>query len=79
MASSASAPPEIEVYTGRYQREHLREPAGRRFWRFTLVSSSITAKDHSFAPDETLTYPAALEKAKELARLRKSVRIIVEP
>jgi hypothetical protein len=37
---------DIEIYTDRYEREHGHKPQGRRFWRFTLVSSSITAKDH---------------------------------
>lgn len=70
---------EIEVYTGRYEREHLRKPAGRRFWRFTLVSRTITAKDHDLVLDEAMTYQKALERAQEVAALRKSERIIVEP
>lgn len=70
---------DIEVYTGRYEREHLRKPAGRRFWRFTLVSRTITAKDHSLSLDEAMTYDKALERAKHVAELRRSVRIIVEP
>jgi hypothetical protein len=79
MASSASAPPEIEVYTARYEREHGHEPQGRRFWRFTLVSSSITSKDHSLVLQDAMTYQKALDKAREVAQLRKSERIIVEP
>jgi hypothetical protein len=70
---------EIEVYTGRYEREHLRKPAGRRYWRFMLVSRSITAKDHLLVLDEALTYQKALEKAMQVAELRRSERIIVEP
>lgn len=70
---------EIEVYTGRYEREHLRKPVGRGYWRFTLVSGSITAKDHSLVIDEQMTYQKALERAQHVAELRKSVRIIVEP
>lgn len=69
----------IEVYTGRYEREHLRKPAGRRYWRFMLVSRSITAKDHLLVLDEALTYQKALEKAMQVAELRRSERIIVEP
>ena len=69
----------MRVYTGRYEREHLRKPTGRRFWRFTLVSKTITAKDHSLVLDEAMTYPKALEKAQEVAALRRSERIIVEP
>lgn len=70
---------EIEVYTGRYEREHLHKPAGRRFWRFTLVSSTITTKDHTLILNEAMPYQKALEKAQEVAALRKSERIIVEP
>jgi hypothetical protein len=71
--------PEIEIYTGRYEREHGQKPVGGRFWTFTLVSGSATAKDHFYNPGQNLTYDAALSKAKELAAMRKSVRIIVEP
>ena len=70
---------DIEVYTARYEREHGHKPQGRRFWRFTLVSSSITANDRFLDIGEQLTYPAALARAQEVARLRKSERIIVEP
>jgi hypothetical protein len=70
---------EIEIYTERYEREHGRKPAGRRFWRFTLVSSTITAKDHYLDPNQNMTYEAALARAKEVAQMRRSVRIIVEP
>jgi len=69
---------DIEVYTDRYEREHGHKPQGRRFWRFTLVSS-ITTKDHCLDLGEQMTYPDALAKALEVARLRKSERIIVEP
>jgi hypothetical protein len=70
---------EIEVYTGRYEREHGQKPVGRGFWRFTLVSSSITAKDHSLVLQDAMTYQKALEEARRVAALRKSERIIVEP
>ena len=69
---------DIEVYTARYEREHGHRPQGRRFWRFTLVSS-ITTKDHFLDLSEQMTYPDALARALEVARLRKSERIIVEP
>lgn len=70
---------EIEVYTARYEREHNQKPAGRRFWRFTLVSSTITAKDYYLDIGEATTYQKALKRAMEVARLRRSERIIVEP
>ena len=68
----------IEVYTARYEREHGHKPQGRRFWRFTLVSSSIAARDHFLDLSEPMTYPNALAKAQEVARLRRSERIIVD-
>ena len=71
--------PDIEVYTERYEREHGHKPLGRRFWTFTLVSGSVTANDHTFNVGRSLTYDAALSKAKELAAIRRAVRIIVEP
>jgi len=70
---------DIEVYTARYEREHGHKPQGRRYWRFVLVSSSIAAGDHFLDLGEQMTYPHALARAQEVARLRKSVRIIVEP
>jgi hypothetical protein len=70
---------EIEVYTGRYEREHGQKPTGRRFWRFTLVSSNITTKDHTLVLQDAMTYQKALERAREVAAMRKSERIIVEP
>lgn len=70
---------EIEVYTERYEREHGHKPVGRRFWNFTLVSPSITAKDHYLPMKAAMTYDKALEEAKRVAELRRSERIIVEP
>jgi hypothetical protein len=70
---------DIEVYTDRYQREHGHKPQGRRFWRFTLVSSSVTVRDHFLDLGEQMTYSQALAMAQEVARLRGSERIIVEP
>ncbi|MCS3690974.1 hypothetical protein [Bradyrhizobium elkanii] len=71
--------PEIEVHTARYEREHNQKPAGRRFWYFTLVSSTVTAKDHYLPMTKQMTYEQALEEAKRVATLRRSERIIVEP
>src|SRR5262245_49979817 len=72
-------PDMIEVYTARHEREHGHPPQGKRFWRFVLVSQSVTAKDHTLVLDQPMIYPMALEKAQEVAVLRKSIRIIVEP
>jgi hypothetical protein len=47
----------IEVYTARYEREHGHKPQGKRFWRFILVSESVTDKDYSLALDQPMIYP----------------------
>lgn len=71
---------QIAIDTVKYERFHDRKPAGRRFWSFTLVADTITIKDHFLnMDDKQRTYPDALEEAKRVALLRKSVRIIVEP
>jgi len=70
---------DIEIYTDRYEREHGRKPLGRGFWRFTVVSPTITAKDHPVVIDSAMTYDKALEVVMEIARRRRSERIIVEP
>ena len=69
----------MEVDTSRYEREHGQKPVGKRFWRFTLVSSLGTAKDHFFDLQESMPYQKALERALEVAKLRRSERVIVEP
>jgi hypothetical protein len=71
---------EIEVYTGRYEREHGQKPVGRGFWRFTLVSSRSTVADHSIVLQDAMTYQKALAEAQRVAEQRKFIeRIIVEP
>jgi len=70
---------DIEIYTERYEREHGHKPVGRRFWNFTLVSSTVTTKDHHLPMASAMTYEKALEEAKRVATLRRSERIIVEP
>ncbi|MCC8954224.1 hypothetical protein H8B02_12385 [Bradyrhizobium sp. Pear77] len=69
---------EIEVDTGRYEREHGHPPAGHRFWHFTLVSET-GALLYELKLNEQLVYPAALERARATAEQRKAFRIIVEP
>lgn len=69
----------MKVDTSRYEREHGRKPAGRRFWRFVLVSGSATVKDHWLDAQKAETYDAALKRAIEVAELRRAVRVEVEP
>ncbi|MBP2434072.1 MULTISPECIES: hypothetical protein [Bradyrhizobium] len=68
---------EIEVYTGRYERDH-GPPSGRRFWQFTLVSET-GALLYEVKFSELLIYGAALERARATAAQRNAFRIIVEP
>lgn len=68
----------IEIHTARYEREHGQKPVGKRFWRFTIVSPTITVKDYELRLEEAMTYQKALEKALEVAERRKSERVIVE-
>jgi hypothetical protein len=71
---------EIEVYTGRYEREHGHKPVGRRYWSFTLVSSRSTIDDHHIDLQDAMTYQKALAEAQRVAAIRRFVeRIIVEP
>jgi hypothetical protein len=52
-------PDAIELYTARYEREHGHKPQGKRFWRFILVSESVTAKDHALVLDQPMICPMA--------------------
>jgi hypothetical protein len=69
----------MQVDTTRYEREHGRKPTGRRFWRFILVSDTITAKDHYLDANKAETYDVALKRAIEVAELRRAARVEVEP
>lgn len=68
----------MEIDTARYEREHGRKPAGRRYWRFLLISGTITAKDHFLDAQKAETYDVALKRAIEVAELRRAVRVEVE-
>ncbi len=69
---------EIKIVTSKYQAIHGR-PEGKRIWSFTIVSPSITIKDHYFRTHEAVTFSSACTRAKQLAILRRSKLIILEP
>jgi hypothetical protein len=52
---------------------------GRAFWTFRLISDSATVADKFISSEAPATYDAALKRAKEVAVLRRSVLIVVEP
>jgi hypothetical protein len=57
-----------------YWREHSRKPRPRDkgWWRFLLCTDvTNTDKDHTFAPDQAMTYKAARDAAVELAARRR--------
>ncbi len=68
----------VQIDISKFEARHGK-PKGRRYWCFTIVSRSITAKDKFFQVGEPMTFQAACEKAKGLAELRRSERIVVEP
>lgn len=73
---------EIKIDTARFEREHGKPPTPRlkRYWCFTIVSPSITAKDHFLdLTAEQMTYEKALDRAMLVAKARRSERIIVDP
>jgi hypothetical protein len=70
---------EITIDTSSYQRKTGQKPVGRAFWTFRIVSESVTIADKIVSSDQPATYVAALAKAKQVAALRRSTRIVVEP
>jgi hypothetical protein len=70
---------EITIDTSIYESKTGRKPVGRAFWTFRIVSDSVTIADKFLHSDQPATYDAALKRAKEVAILRRSTRIVVEP
>ena len=68
----------ITIDTTKFEARHGK-PKGKRYWSFTIVSPSVTSKDKFFQVTEPMTFQRACEKVMQLAELRRSNRIIVEP
>lgn len=68
---------DVRIDTSRYEAE-LGKPKGKRHWAFTIVSPSAAARDKYFRVPEPMTFEKARDKALELARLRRSVLIVLE-
>jgi hypothetical protein len=69
----------IEIDTNRYESKTGKKPVGRGFWTFRIVSPTVTIKDHFYHSDQPLTYAKALERAMQIAGLRRCERIVLEP
>ena len=69
---------EIKLDTSRYESAHGMKPKGTRVWSFTILSPSITVKDHYFRTHEAMPFTTACTRARQLAILRRSKVIILE-
>jgi len=69
---------DIPIDTTRFEARHGK-PKGTRFWAFTIVSPSVTAKDKYVVMPEAMTYQKACERVRGIAALRRSNRIVLEP
>jgi hypothetical protein len=62
---------DIRIDTSRYEARHGK-PNGKRVWSFTIVSPTMTIKDHYFRTHEAVTFSSACTRARQLAILRRS-------
>jgi hypothetical protein len=68
----------IEVSTEAYERKHGHAPKGRDCWTFKLISRSVTHRDHVLTTD-LQSCDKALQRAQELAGVRRAIQIVVMP
>jgi hypothetical protein len=68
----------VKIDSSKFEARHGK-PKGKRYWCFTIMSRSVTAKDKFYQVGEPMTFQAACEKATALAELRRSELIVVEP
>jgi len=71
---STEIPIDIEDYERRFGK-----PAGRAFWKFRIVSTDSAIRDHIFATHKPVTFQEACGEARELARMRRSEKIVLVP
>jgi hypothetical protein len=67
---------EIPISTDTYEQQ-FGKPAGRAFWSFRIISDSTAITDHVFTTRKRVTFPEACRRARELARLLRSERIVL--
>ncbi len=70
---------DVRIDTSRWEREYGKKPRGRRYWRFRIISPSISAKDYEFRTEIPLMFPRARRAAVERARQRGSDQVVVLP
>jgi hypothetical protein len=69
----------MKVRTDIFEKVNGREPRGRGYWRFQLVTDRVTEKDHFHSSKVNQSYYEALKAAVELAERRRSHTVVVLP
>ena len=59
--------------------QRFGKPVGRGFWRFRMVSADPAIRDHAFTTHKPVNFQEACREARELAKMRRSEKIILEP
>ena len=65
---------DTEDYERRYEK-----PAGRAFWSFRIVSADPAIRDHVFTTRKPVIFQEACREARELAKMRRSEKIVLVP
>ena len=71
---SAEAPIDTDEYEHRFGK-----PAGRAFWSFRIVSADPAIRDHVFTTHKLVIFKEACHEARQLAKMRRSKKIILLP
>jgi hypothetical protein len=68
----------VPINTDDYERR-FGKPVGRAFWSFRIVSADSAIRDHLFTTHRPMTFQEACRKAREIAELRRSEKIVLVP
>ena len=69
---------DVSIDTEEYEHR-FGKPAGRAFWSFRIVSADPAIRDHVFTTRKPVIFKEACREARELARMRRSEKIILVP
>ncbi len=69
---------DIPIDTKDYEHR-FGKPAGRAFWSFRIVSADPAIRDHVFTTHNPVNFPEACREARELAKMRRSEKIVLVP
>jgi len=69
---------DVPIDTDDYERR-FGKPGGRGFWSFRIVSADPAIRDHVFITHEPVVFQEACREARELAKMRRSEKIILVP